>query len=145
MPPDHFGGEKQEVLPMPLRGDINIMEDTFQANQALAKYRVVTYASTQGFVGYGVAKAAGIAGVTQNSTSASGDAVRVRQLGKSAVTISAAIAKGIPLVLSDAEGRVSNVGGATGDGVLGVGEEGVGASGGTSGDQITCFLQIRRA
>lgn len=130
---------------MPLRGDINIMEDTFQADRAISKYRGVTYSSTQGFVTLGAAKAPGITGVTQNATSASGDTVRVRQLGKSLITISAAIAKGVPLILSDAEGRVSNVGGATGDGVLGVGEEGVGASGGTSGDQITCFLQIRRA
>lgn len=130
---------------MPLRGDMPIMEDTFKANGALAQYRVVTYSSTQGFVGYGAAKAAGIAGITQNATSASGDTVRVRQLGKSVLTISAAVTKGIPLVLSDAEGRVSNSGGATGDGIVGVTEEGAPGSAGTSGDQITCFLQIRRA
>lgn len=130
---------------MPLRGDINIMEDTFQADQAISKYRVVTYSNNQGFVTLGAARAATITGVTQNATSASGDTVRVRQLGKSLVTISAAIAKGIPLILSDAQGRVSNSGGASGDGVLGVGEEGVGATGGASGDTITCFLQIRRA
>lgn len=130
---------------MPLRGDINIMEDTFQADQAISKYRVVCYSNTQGFVTLGAAKAATIAGVAQNATNASGDTVKVRQLGKSLVTISAAIAKGVPLVLSDAQGRVSNVGGATGDGILGVGEEGVGASGGASGDTITCFLAIRRA
>lgn len=130
---------------MPLRGDINIMEDTFQSNAALSKYRVVTYSSTQGFVGYGAAKAANIAGVTQNSTSASGDAVRVRQLGKSLVVISTTVTKGIPLILSDAEGRVSNLGGATGDGIVGVTEEGAPGAAGTSGDTITCFLQIRRA
>ena len=130
---------------MPLRGDMPIMEDTFRANAALAQYRVVTYSSTQGFVGYGAAKANNIAGVTQNSASASGDTVRVRQLGKSLVTIQAAVTKGIPLILGDGEGRVSNVGGATGDGVVGVTEEGNPGSAGTSGDQITCFLQIRRA
>ena len=130
---------------MPLRGDINIMEDTFQANGALGKYRVVTYVSTQGFVGYGAAKAPGIAGVTQNSTSASGDTVRVRQLGKSLVVISTTVTKGVPLILSDAEGRVSNSGGATGDGILGVTEEGAPGAAGTSGDTITAFLQIRRA
>lgn len=130
---------------MPLRGDINIMEDTFRADQAVGKYRVVCYSSTQGYVTLGAAKANNITGVTQNSTSASGDTVRVRQLGKSAVTISAAVTKGIPLLLSDAEGRVSNLGGATGDGIVGVSEEGNPGSAGSSGDQITCFLQIRRA
>jgi len=130
---------------MPLRGDLRIMEDTFRASQAIAQYRVVTYSSTQGFVNYGAAKAANIAGVTQNATSASGDTVRVRQLGKSLVVISTTVTKGIPLILSDAEGRVSNVGGATGDGIVGVTEEGNPGAAGTSGDTITCFLQIRRA
>ena len=130
---------------MPLHGDIRIMEDTFRADQAIARYRAVTYSSTDGFVTLGLAKAANIAGVAQNATSASGDTVRVRQIGKSLITISAAVTKGIPLILSDAEGRVSNLGGATGDGVLGVSEEGAAGAAGTSGDQITCFLQIRRA
>ena len=121
------------------------MEDTFRADQAIARYRAVTYSSTDGFVTLGLAKAANIAGVAQNATSASGDTVRVRQIGKSLITISAAVTKGIPLILSDAEGRVSNLGGATGDGVLGVSEEGAAGAAGTSGDQITCFLQIRRA
>ena len=128
-----------------LRGDINIMEDTFRSSLAVGKYRVVTYSSTPGFVTLGAAKAANIAGVAQNATTASGDTVRVRQLGKSLVTISAAVTKGIPLILSDAEGRVSNLGGATGDGIVGVTEEGNPGSAGSSGDQITCFLQIRRA
>ena len=130
---------------MPLRGDSNIMEDTWQADQAISKYRVVTYSSTQGFATLGAAKAANIIGVAQNATSASGDTVRVRQIGKSAVVISAAVTKGVPLILSDAQGRVSNLGGATGDGVVGVSEEGGAGSAGTSGDTITCFLQIRRA
>ena len=77
--------------------------------------------------------------------SRSGDAVRVRQIGKTLLVISAAVTKGIPLILSDGEGRVSNVGGATGDGIVGVTEEGPAGSGGTSGDTITAFLQIRRA
>ena len=93
----------------------------------------------------GAAKAANIAGVAQNATSASGDTVRVRQLGKSLVVISASVTKGVPLILSDAEGRVSNVGGATGDGVVGVTEEGAAGAAGTSGDTISAFLQIRRA
>lgn len=130
---------------MPIRGDLNIMEDTWQADRAISKYRVVCYSSTQGFVTLGAAKANNIAGVTQNSTTASGDTVRVRQLGKSLVVISAAVTKGIPLLLSDAEGRVSNLGGATGDGIVGVTEEGGAGSAGTSGDTITAFLQIRRA
>lgn len=130
---------------MPLRGDINIMEDTFQADQAIARYRVVTYSSTQGFVTYGAAKAANITGVSQNATTASGDTIRVRQLGKSLIEISTTVTKGVPLIISDAVGRVSNLGGATGDGVLGVTEEGNPGAAGTSGDQITCFLQIRRA
>lgn len=130
---------------MPLRGDMPIMEDTFRADQAISQYRVVCYSSTQGYITLGAAKAANIAGVAQNSSSASGDTVRVRQLGKSLVVISAAVTKGVPLILSDAQGRVSNSGGATGDGVVGVTEEGNPGSAGTSGDTITCFLQIRRA
>lgn len=130
---------------MPLRGDMPIMEDTYKADRAISQYRVVCYSSTQGFVNLGAAKANNIVGIAQNSTSASGDVVRVRQIGKSLVTISAAITKGIPLILSDAEGRVSNLGGATGDGIVGVSEEGNPGAAGTSGDQITCFLQIRRA
>jgi len=129
-----------------IRGDMPIMEDTFRADQAIAKYRVVTYSTTPGFVTYGAAKAPKIAGVVQNATSASGDTVRVRQLGKSLVEISAAVSKGVPLLISDAVGRVSNNGGVTGDGIVGVPEEGAAAEpAGTSGDQITCFLQIRRA
>lgn len=130
---------------MPLRGDIRIMEDTFKADRAIVKYRVVTYSSTQGFATLGAAKAGNIMGVVQNATSASGDTVRVRQLGKSLVVISTSVTKGIPLLLSDAEGRVSNLGGATGDGIVGVTEEGAPGAAGTSGDTITCFLQIRRA
>ena len=130
---------------MPLRGAIEIMEDTFRADRAISQYRVVTYSSTQGFVTLGAAKAGNIAGVAQHATSASGDTLRVRQIGKSLVTISTTVTKGIPLILSDAEGRVSNLGGATGDGVVGVTEEGNPGAAGTSGDQITCFLQIRRA
>lgn len=130
---------------MPIRGDINIMEDTFKADQAVSQYRVVTYSSTQGFVTLGTAKAANIAGITQNATSASGDTVRVRQIGKSLVSISTSVTKGTPLIVSDSSGFVSNAGGATGDGVVGVTEEGGPGAAGSSGDQITCFLQIRRA
>lgn len=126
---------------MPLRGDIFIMEDSFRADRAIAKYRVVTYSSTEGYVAYGAAKAAEVAGVSQNAATASGDVIRVRQLGKTLVTSSAATTKGVPLIISDAQGRVSNVGGATGDGIVGVSEEASTAS----GDTITCFLQIRRA
>lgn len=129
---------------MPLRGDINIMEDTFRSSVALARYRVVSYASTEGYVNYGTLRTSTVAGITQNSTSTSGDTVRVRQIGKSLVTIDAAVSKGVPLFTRGAAGFVSNVGGATGDYTVGVVEEGADAAG-TSGDQITCFLQIRRA
>lgn len=129
-----------------IRGDMPIMEDTFRADRAVARYRTVTYSSTPGFITYGAAKASKIAGVTQNATSASGDTVRVRQLGKTLVEISAAVSKGVPLIISDAEGRVSNNGGATGDGIVGVPEEAAASEpAGTSGDTITSFLQIRRA
>ena len=129
---------------MPLRGDINIMEDTFRADGAISQYRVVKYSSTQGFVTAAAAKDGNLTGVSQHATSASGDTLRVRQAGKSLITISGAVTKGIPLIVSDSTGRVSNLGGATGDGTIGVTEEGNPGSAGTSGDQITCFLQIRR-
>lgn len=129
---------------MPLRGDISIMEDTFRADAAIARYRVVSYSSTQGFVTLGTVRTSTIAGVSQNATSASGDTIRTRQLGKSLITIDAAVTKGIPLFTRGTAGFVSNVGGATGDWSVGVTEEGDPGSAGTSGDQITCFLQIRR-
>ena len=121
------------------------MEDTFRANAAISRYRVVKYHSTQGFVISATAKDGNLTGVSQNATTASGDTIRVRQLGKSLVTISTSVTKGIPLIVSDSDGRVSNAGGATGDGTIGVAEEGTAGASGTSGDQITCFLQIRRA
>lgn len=130
---------------MSVRGDIRIMEDTFKADGAISQYRVVKYSSTQGFVSAAVAKDANLAGVSQHSTSASGDTLRVRQLGKTLITIAKAVTKGIPLIVWDSQGRVSNDGGATGDGVIGVTEEGGAGSAGASGDTITCFLQIRRA
>ena len=129
---------------MPLRGDINIMEDTFKSSQAQSRYRVVSYSSTQGFVTNVTDRTSTLAGITQNATSASGDTVRLRQLGKSLVTIDAAVTKGIPLFSRGTAGFVSNVGGATGDFTIGVTEEGLPGAAGTSGDQITCFLQIRR-
>lgn len=122
-----------------------VPDSSYKADQALAQYRVVCYSSTEQFVTYGTAKANNIAGVTQHATSASGDVVKVRKIGLSKVTISGAVTKGIPLLISDSQGRVSNNGGVSGDGIVGVPEEGNPGSAGTSGDQITCFLQIRRA
>lgn len=129
---------------MPLRGELRIMEDTFQADRAIAQYRAVSYSSTQGFVTAQTDRTTSVAGIAQNATSASGDTIRVRQIGKSLVTIDAAVTKGVPLFTRGVAGFVSNVGGATGDWTIGVTEEGNPGSAGTSGDQITCFLQIRR-
>lgn len=129
---------------MPIRGAQPILEDTFQADAAISRYRVVSYSSTQGFVALGTARTSTIAGIAQNATGASGDTVIVRQLGKSLVTIDASVTKGIPLFTRGTAGFVSNVGGATGDWTVGVTEEGNPGAAGSSGDQITCFLQIRR-
>lgn len=131
---------------MSIIGDAAIVPDrSFKADQALAQFRVVKYSSSEQFVTYATAKDSGLAGITQHSTSASGDVIKVRQIGLSRVTISTSVTKGVPLIVSDSQGRVSNNGGATGDGVIGWSEEGAAGAAGSSGDQITCFLAIRRA
>jgi len=81
-----------------------------------------------------------IAGVTQDSASASGDTVRVRKEGISKVIASEAVSKGMEVAINDIEGRVYDpTVWASGDGMVGVLETAAAAS----GDIVDCWLRIR--
>lgn len=125
-----------------------VYDESFVADEALAKYRIVVYGGAHQHCKYPAAQDANaIAGVTQSSTSASGDTVLVRQLGKTKLEVAAAVSTyGQPLRAYDVVGRgnLQNVAGGTGpwasgDGVVGYNETVSTAS----GDIIDCWLGIR--
>jgi len=125
-----------------------VYDESFKANGALAKYRVVVYGAEKQYVKYPAAQDANaIAGITQEATTASGDTVLVRQIGKSKVESAAAISTfGQPLRAYDVVGRVNvqNVAGGTGPWVSGDGVVGYNESTCTaSGDIIEAWLGIR--
>ena len=125
-----------------------VFDDSFTADGALAKYRVVVFSGIKKHVKYPAAQDANaIAGVTQEATSASGDRVLVRQMGKSKLEVAAAISSfGQPLRAYDVVGRVNvqNVAGGTGPWVSGDGIVGYNESLSTaSGDIVECWLGIR--
>lgn len=114
---------------------------TYVADEALTQYAVVLYGDETGHVkAPAAARDGGIAGVVQDSASASGDTVRVRKEGISKVTASEAISLKIEVGINDIEGRVYDpTVWASGDGVVGVLEQAASAS----GDIVDCWLQIR--
>ena len=125
-----------------------VYDESFVADGALAKYRVVVYGAEKQYVKYPAAQDANaIAGITQEATTASGDTVLVRQIGKSKVESAAAISTfGQPLRAYDVVGRVNvqNVAGGTGPWVSGDGVVGYNESTCTaSGDIIEAWLGIR--
>ena len=122
-----------------------LFDDSYVADSALAAYRAVVYAGTSGHVKYGAAADAnGIAGITQHSSSASGDTIVVRKAGRSKVEVaSASVTIGVDLRIFDTVGRANYQADAwaSGDGIIGVAEENSSAS----GDIITAWLEIHTA
>lgn len=117
------------------------LDKTYIADGSLLQYQVVLYGDETSHCKTPAARAdGGIAGVTQHSTSASGDTVMVRKEGITKVIASEAVTKGMDVVINDIEGRIYDPAVfASGDGVVGVLEEDAAAS----GDIIDCWLQIR--
>jgi len=115
---------------------------TYTAASALSKYAVVVYGTEARQVkAPAAALDGGIAGVTQDAASASGDTILVMKEGISKAIASEAISVGIEVGISDVEGRVSDPAvWASGDGVLGVAETAATAS----GDIFECWLQVRK-
>jgi len=114
---------------------------TYIADGALSRYAVVLYGDADRHAkAPAAALDCGIAGVTQDSATASGDSIQVRKEGVSKVIASEAIAKRIEVGINDIQGRVKDPGvWASGDGVVGTLETAALAS----GDIVDCWLRIR--
>ncbi len=125
-----------------------IYDDSFIADGALSAFRAVVAGQDNDIAGkhckYPAAQDANkIVGITQHSTSASGDTVLVRRAGLTKLEVaSGSVTYGIPLRVFDTAGRGDYQAGAwaTGDGVIGYAE---GASA-ASGDIIECWLTIQQ-
>ena len=119
-------------------------DDSFVADSAILQYRVVVASDVRGHAKVPAAQdAAEIIGVTQHSTSASGDTVLVRRAGITKVTVgTSTVTIGVPLRVWDIRGIAAEQqdAWASGDGVLGYAEEASSAS----GDIIECWLAIRQ-
>lgn len=118
-----------------------VLDKTYQADGALTQYAVVVYGGVDGHCNAPASqKANKVAGVVQETASASGDTVRVRKAGITKVVASEAISLGMEVSINDIQGRVYDpTVFASGDGVVGVMEEAATAS----GDIVDCWLQIR--
>lgn len=119
-----------------------VYDDSFIADGALAKYRVVIWGGSDQRVKYPTQDNSAIVGITQESTSASGDRVLVRRAGITKVeAASGNITRGLTLRAYDAVGRVDRQGDAwvSGDGVVGMADQASAAS----GDIIEMWLNIR--
>jgi len=120
------------------------LDDSFVADSAISRYRVVVHSGVTGHVKLPAAQdAAAIVGVTQHATDASGDAILVRRQGITKVEVSSAnVTKGVALRIYDIRGMVDRQAAAwaSGDGVVGYAEEASAAS----GDIIECWLAIRQ-
>ena len=121
-----------------------IYDDSFVADGAVSQYRIVVAGDTAGHAKLPAAQdAAEILGVSQHSTSASGDTVLVRRAGISKITVgTSTVTRGVPLRAQDIRGIAGDQTAAwvSGDGVLGYAEEDSSAS----GDIIECWLAIRQ-
>jgi len=121
-----------------------IYDDSFVADSAITQYRVVVAGDIKGHAKLPAAQdAAEILGVSQYTTSASGDAILVRRAGISKVQVgTATVTVGAPLRVWDIRGNAADQTAAwvSGDGVLGYAEEDSSAS----GDIIECWLAIRQ-
>lgn len=125
-----------------------VFDDSFIADGALSAYRTVVAGQDGDIAGkhckYPAAQdAKAIVGVTQHSTSASGDTVLVRRAGITKLEVaSGSITYGAPLRVFDVVGRADYQAGAwtTGDGIVGYAEQASAAS----GDIIECWLTIQQ-
>jgi len=127
------------------RGAKPILDDSFIADVALTQYQVVIYSGSgaTGYEGHVTTPSASgdalIAGVVQDDASASGDVVRVVQIGKSLVIAAAAGSIGDQLHIHDAGGTVIQpTSFASGDGYVGHYEEAPTAS----GDIVSAYINI---
>ena len=126
-----------------------IYDESFIADAVVSTYRVVVMgeASEVGAQGKhcklpAAVDADKILGVTQHSTTASGDTVLVRRAGLTKLEVlSGNVTAGVPLRVGDIRGMADRQAGAwlSGDGVIGYAEEASAAS----GDVIECWLAIR--
>lgn len=128
---------------MSSRGTKTILDDSFVANEALTQYQSVVYdTSEEGHIAKPTAAREVAAGIVQEKATASGDVVRVVQIGKSKVIAGASGTIGNEIAIHDTDGRVSTPAAgafASGDGVLGHYEESPTAS----GDIVTAYINIR--
>ena len=113
----------------------------YEIDSALSQYAVVIQATPEGHAKAPAAQRDGtIAGVLQESSSASGDSRSVMKTGYSKVIAAEAIPKGTQVAINDIEGRVYDpTVWASGDGVVGTLEEAASAS----GDIVECWLDLR--
>ncbi len=125
---------------MSTRGYRPILEDSFIADEALTQYQAVVYGSLGGHVAAPAAAADVCAGIVQDDAAASGDVVKVLQIGKSWVIAGEADSVAGAIAIHDADGRVSSPDGfASGDGYVGFYEEAPLAS----GDIVTAYINIQ--
>ena len=124
-----------------------IYDDSYIADGAISAFRVVVAGQDNDSAGKhcklpAAQDANAILGVTQHSTTASGDVVLVRRAGITKVEVAgASITYGVPLRIFDIRGMVDRQAAAwgSGDGVVGYAEQASSAS----GDIIECWLAIR--
>ena len=131
---------------MAIRGSKPILQDSFIADAALTQYQVVIYSGSgaAGQEGHVTDPSASgdtlIAGVVQDDAAASGDVVRVMQIGKSLVIAAASGSIGDKLHIHDTDGRVmAPTSWTDGDGFVGIYEEAPTAS----GDLVSAFINVR--
>ena len=131
---------------MSSQGSLFSFDESFIADAAVAKYRVVIAGEVSDTKGKHcknpVQDSATILGVAQHATTASGDTVLVRRAGLTKLEVATAnVTYGVPLRIHDAQGRADRQTAAwvSGDGVIGYAEEASAAS----GDVIECWLAIR--
>ena len=121
-----------------------IYDDSFVADGAVSQWRIVVAGDIHGHAKLPAAQDAGeIVGVSQHSTSASGDTILVRRTGISKIQVSSGnVTRGVALRAFDIRGMADRQAAAwvSGDGVLGYAEEDSSAS----GDIIECWLAIRQ-
>jgi len=135
---------------MPGNSQGYIWDETFVADAAISAFRVVVAGEDGGVYEYdakhiklpAAQNANAIIGITQHSTTASGDTVLVRRAGLTKVEVgSANITYGVALRAHDIRGIADRQTAAwgSGDGVIGYAD----CKSAASGDIIECWLAIR--